>query len=214
MRSRSCSHVTSSASPYSSCAALRSVSADHSRSTSASSRASESRLASRPEASSTRSSAGSVSACSRSVSAALVTSQSYPAQKAGSSHRPAEVEGVHPASATIFEIEWIGRSECPRDLTVLVERLDENDCLQRRPAVNKRTEREARHHISNRALVIFHEQKLPHMRRSCPTRIAAMRSVLRKYDDQYLSPFGLAVHLIVVGRGQLPRTRKCRAAAQ
>ena len=72
-----CSHVTSSASPDSSCVALRSVSADHSRSTSASSRLSESRLASRPEASSARSSTGSVSACSRSVSAASVTTQFY-----------------------------------------------------------------------------------------------------------------------------------------
>ena len=78
MRKTRCSHVTSSASPASSCVALRSVSADHSRSTSASSRVSESRLASRPEASSARSSTGSVSACSRSVSAASVTTQFYP----------------------------------------------------------------------------------------------------------------------------------------
>ena len=77
MRETRWSHVTSPASPESSIVARRSVSADHSWSTSASSTLSESRLASRPEASNARSSSGSVSACSRRVSAAAVTIKSY-----------------------------------------------------------------------------------------------------------------------------------------
>lgn len=78
MRETRWSHVPSSASPDDSCAARRADSADHNASTSFSSKLSESRLATRLEASDARSSGGSVSARSRRVSAAAVTVRILP----------------------------------------------------------------------------------------------------------------------------------------